>query len=89
MDEQVRYFVAPSIEDLNNTPVSWHIIKRSNLLTDLCVSSQLKAYVYSKVKFTRDQKNVIYGKLPQGGLTPEHYLKVAPRFDSEPSQSTS
>lgn len=25
VDEQVRYFVAPSIEDLNNTPVSLHV----------------------------------------------------------------
>ncbi|KAF9652474.1 hypothetical protein BDM02DRAFT_3108999 [Thelephora ganbajun] len=67
VDEQVRYFVAPSIEDLNNTP--------------------LKPYVYSKVKLTKVQKSEVYGKLPQGGLTPEHYLKVASRFGSESSQT--
>ncbi|KAF9788447.1 hypothetical protein BJ322DRAFT_1106438 [Thelephora terrestris] len=63
VDEQVRYFVAPSIEDLNNTP--------------------LRPYVFSNVRLTRDQKEDIYGKLPQGGLTPEHYLTLAPRFGSE------
>ena len=91
VDEQVRYFVAPSIEDLNNTPVSRHA-KRTDwscLLTGSHASPQLKPYVYSKVKLTRDQKNEIYGKMPQGGLTPEHYLKVAPRFGSESSLPSS
>ena len=59
------------------------------LLTNFRASFQLKPYVYSKVKLSRDQKDEIYGKLPQGGLTPEHYLKVAPRFGSESSKSTS
>ena len=91
VDEQVRYFVAPSIEDLNNTPVSLRVkqVNWSCLLTNFHVFPQLKPYVYSKVKLTKDQKNEIYGKLPQGGLTPEHYLEIAPRFGSESSQPTS
>jgi len=62
VDEQVRFFVAPAIEDIVNSP--------------------LKPYVYSKVQLTRDQKHEVLGKFPQGGITGEHLLKVAPRYDA-------
>ncbi|KAK7678545.1 hypothetical protein QCA50_010922 [Cerrena zonata] len=63
VDEQVRYFVAPAIEDI--------------------ISSPLRPYVYKTVKLTEDQKREVYGPLPQGGLTPETYYKIAPRLTPE------
>ncbi|KAI0761102.1 hypothetical protein BC629DRAFT_1546282 [Irpex lacteus] len=59
VDEKVRYFVAPPIEDI--------------------VASPLRAYVSTQVKLNSGQKREIYGKLPQGGLTGEHYFRIAPR----------
>lgn len=41
--------------------------------------SQLKPYVSLKVKLSREQRDEIYGKLPEGGLTPEHYYATGPR----------
>ncbi|KAH8105437.1 hypothetical protein BXZ70DRAFT_1061991 [Cristinia sonorae] len=68
VDEQVRYFVAPSIEDIQSSP--------------------LRPYVNVDVKLSREQKQEIYGKLPQGGLTGEHYLAIAPRLDNTSKQPT-
>lgn len=45
----------------------------------LVVCTQLKPYVAVGVKLTEGQKKEIYGKLPRGGLTGEHYFKIAPR----------
>ncbi|KAH9946854.1 hypothetical protein B0H21DRAFT_658408, partial [Amylocystis lapponica] len=60
VDEQVRFFVAPTIDDIQN--------------------SSLRPYVNSTVKLTDGQKREVYGKLPRGGLTGEHYLSIAPRL---------
>ncbi|KAI0079143.1 hypothetical protein K474DRAFT_705310 [Panus rudis PR-1116 ss-1] len=61
VDEQVRYFVAPSIEDIQNSP--------------------LRPYVSKEVRLTKEQKQEVYGKLPRGGLTADHYFDIAPRTD--------
>ncbi|KAI0327480.1 hypothetical protein GY45DRAFT_1308705 [Cubamyces sp. BRFM 1775] len=61
VDEKVRVFVAPPIEEIQN--------------------SALKAYVSTTVRHSRDFNKELYGKLPRGGLTPEHYYKIAPRVD--------
>ena len=42
---------------------------------------QLKAYVSTTVPVSRAFNKELYGKLPRGGLTPEHYYKIAPRLD--------
>ncbi|KAI0067003.1 hypothetical protein BV25DRAFT_1775450, partial [Artomyces pyxidatus] len=59
VDEKVRYFVAPPVEEINN--------------------SSLKPYVDFSVKLTNAQKREIFGKLPRGGMTAEHYFLKAPR----------
>ncbi|KAI0631500.1 hypothetical protein C8Q77DRAFT_1159282 [Trametes polyzona] len=66
VDEQVRVFVAPPIEEIQN--------------------SSLKPYVSTSVPVSRDFTRELYGKLPRGGLTPEHYYKIAPRLDTAQSQ---
>jgi large subunit ribosomal protein L41 len=35
--------------------------------------SQLKPYVAMDVKLTEKEKNQVFGKLPQGGLSGSHY----------------
>ncbi|KAG8937853.1 hypothetical protein FRC00_013459 [Tulasnella sp. 408] len=55
IDEKVRYFVAPSIQDIVNSP--------------------LKPYVHVSTQMS--DKAALYGKLPQGGLTGQHYLKIS------------
>ncbi|OJT10825.1 hypothetical protein TRAPUB_12694 [Trametes pubescens] len=64
VDEQVRVYVAPPIEEIQNSP--------------------LKAYVSTTVPVSRAFTKELYGKLPRGGLTPEHFYKIAPRL--EPAQ---
>ncbi|OSC98600.1 hypothetical protein PYCCODRAFT_1417491 [Trametes coccinea BRFM310] len=61
VDEKVRVFVAPPIEEIR--------------------SSALKPYVSTQVKASREFNKELYGKLPRGGLTGEHYYKIAPRLD--------
>ncbi|KAI8977821.1 hypothetical protein BD414DRAFT_495729 [Trametes punicea] len=58
VDEKVRVFVAPPIEQIQNSP--------------------LKPYVSTRVRVSPDTNKELYGKLPRGGLTPEHYYKIAP-----------
>ncbi|KAL7278197.1 hypothetical protein ACG7TL_008171 [Trametes sanguinea] len=53
VDEKVRVFVAPPIEEIRS----------------------------SAVKASREFNKELYGKLPRGGLTGEHYYKIAPRLD--------
>ena len=48
----------------------------------------MKPYVSSAVKLTMKQKREIYGKLPRGGLTGEHFLALAQK-QAEASSSTS
>jgi hypothetical protein len=70
----VRIFIAPSIEEIKNTPVSamfaWNSFRQ---LTIVHFVSQLKPYVAMDVRLTKGQKKEVFGKLPQGGLTGEHY----------------
>ncbi|KAH9850919.1 hypothetical protein C2E23DRAFT_833395 [Lenzites betulinus] len=63
VDEKVRVFVAPCIEEIQSSP--------------------LKAYVSTTVPVSRSFTKELYGKLPRGGLTPEHYYKIAPRLDAD------
>ncbi|KAI0710888.1 hypothetical protein C8Q76DRAFT_739059 [Earliella scabrosa] len=65
VDEQVRVFVAPPIEEIQN--------------------SALKAYVSTTIPVSRAFNKELYGKLPRGGLTGEHYFKIAPRLDAPTS----
>ncbi|KAI0755675.1 hypothetical protein C8Q74DRAFT_1304954 [Fomes fomentarius] len=67
VDEQVRVFVAPPIEEIQN--------------------SALKAYVSTKVPVSRAFNKELYGKLPRGGLTGEHYYKIAPRVEGSASDA--
>ncbi|KAI0087450.1 hypothetical protein BDY19DRAFT_955845 [Irpex rosettiformis] len=69
VDEKVRYFVAPPIQDI--------------------VSSPLRAYVSTQVNLTPEQKHEVYGKLPQGGLTGEHYYNIAPTSETSKLEATS
>ena len=80
VDEQVRYFVAPAIEDIINSPV--RLFFYSYLVT-LLTLYQLRPYVYKAVRLTEEQKQEVYGPLPQGGLTPETYYNIAPRSSPE------
>ncbi|KAI0643300.1 hypothetical protein C8Q79DRAFT_915637 [Trametes meyenii] len=50
-------------------------------------SSSLKPYVSTTVPISRSFTKELYGKLPRGGLTPEHYYKVAPRLDAAQIES--
>ncbi|RDX40653.1 hypothetical protein K466DRAFT_666217 [Polyporus arcularius HHB13444] len=68
VDEQVRVFVAPPIEEIR--------------------SSSLKAYVSTTIPISRAFNKELYGKLPRGGLTGEHYYKIAPRQEAEVPAST-
>ncbi|KAI0697012.1 hypothetical protein BC835DRAFT_1339736 [Cytidiella melzeri] len=61
VDEKVRYFVAPPIQDIETSP--------------------LRPYVSTEVKLDSQQERQVYGKRPPGGLTGEHYLHIAPRFN--------
>ena len=80
VDEQVRYFVAPAIEDIINSPV--RLVCYSYLVT-LLTLYQLRPYVYKAVRLTEEQKQEFYGPLPQGGLTPQTYYDIAPRSSPE------
>ncbi|KAI0821786.1 hypothetical protein BC628DRAFT_1393635 [Trametes gibbosa] len=62
VDEKVRVFVAPPIEEIQ--------------------ACSLKPYVSATVPASRSFTKELYGKLPRGGLTPEHYFKIAPRLDA-------
>ncbi|KAH8996707.1 hypothetical protein EDB92DRAFT_1841419 [Lactarius akahatsu] len=45
-------------------------------------SSPLRPYVDLGVRLTTGQRREIFGKLPRGGMTGEHYFEKAPRRDS-------
>ncbi|KAI0254621.1 hypothetical protein BJV78DRAFT_1185696 [Lactifluus subvellereus] len=62
LDEKVRFFVAPPIEEISSSP--------------------LRPYVDLGVRLTNNQKREIFGKLPRGGMTGEHYFQKAPRRDA-------
>lgn len=76
MDEKVRYFVAPPIEDIQSTPVRGNSPVRSPTAH---TSTQLRAYVSTEVKLSTKEKRSIYGKLPRGGLNGETFLSIATR----------
>ncbi|KDQ53346.1 hypothetical protein JAAARDRAFT_39403 [Jaapia argillacea MUCL 33604] len=42
-------------------------------------STPLRPYVERSTKLLTSERNKVYGKLPQGGLSGEHYFKIAPR----------
>lgn len=81
VDEQVRVFVAPPIEQIQNSTVralyglSWNMRPMECRLL-----AQLKAYVSTTVPVSRSFNEELYGKLPHGGLTGEHYFKIARRM---------
>jgi large subunit ribosomal protein L41 len=80
LDEKVRFFVAPPVEEINASPVrpdfssSWPL-----RLTHPW--GQLRPYVDLNARLTNEQKREIFGKLPRGGMTGEHYFQNAPRRD--------
>jgi large subunit ribosomal protein L41 len=80
-DEKVRFFVAPPIEDINNSPVRPKCVDLSSL-TEVFVFGQLRPYVDLGVRLTAAQRRDIFGKLPRGGMTGKHYFEKAPRQDS-------
>lgn len=88
MDEQVRYFVAPSLEDIQNSPVSHRKYQTFNFV-DSGSHSQLRPYVDVSAKLSNKQRNEIFGKLPHGGLTAEHYFNIAPRTKNTATGSVS
>lgn len=47
----------------------------------MTVLFKLLPYVDVSAKLTQKQKKEIFGKLPHGGLTANHYLAMAPRKD--------
>ena len=76
IDEQVRYFVAPPVEEIEQSPVRANVVSVQYVATILD-DRQLKAYVSQAVRLTNAQKREVYGKLPQGGLRGETLLKLA------------
>lgn len=82
IDEQVRYFVAPPIETIQNSPVRPRIDTQKTDTHENVLFVQLKPYVSTSVYLSREQKTEIYGKLPKGGLNGEHYLKIASKLSA-------
>lgn len=76
MDEKVRYFVAPPIEDIQSTPVRGNHLVRFSTTHSF---TQLRAYVSTEVKLSTREKRSVYGKLPRGGLNGETLLSIATR----------
>ncbi|KAI9429313.1 hypothetical protein H4582DRAFT_1380535 [Lactarius indigo] len=79
-DEKVRFFVAPPIEDIKSSPVRPKCVD-IGLHTET-VFGQLRPYVDLGVRLTTGQRREIFGKLPRGGMTGEHYFEKASRRDS-------
>ena len=82
LDEKVRVFVAPPIEDIEQSPVRMNTASNTDSHSNYLRVLQLKAYVSTKVPVSRSFTQELYGKLPRGGLTAEHYYKIAPRLES-------
>lgn len=80
-DEKVRFFVAPPIEDIRNSPVRLKCLDLGSHI-EVVIFDQLRPYVDLGVRLTAAQRRDIFGKLPRGGMTGEHYFEKAPRRDS-------
>ena len=80
-DEKVRFFVAPPIEDIRNSPVRPTYVDLE-LHPQVVVFDQLRPYVDLGVRLTALQRREIFGKLPRGGITGEYYFEKASRRDS-------
>lgn len=85
IDENVRIFIAPPIQVLDSTPVSIVAdVDRGHLTNP---PPQLKPYVATEAKFLKaSEERAVWGKLPPGGITPEHFLKVARAAAASSSQ---
>ncbi|TBU24619.1 hypothetical protein BD309DRAFT_663721 [Dichomitus squalens] len=69
VDEQVRVFVAPPIEEIQ--------------------ASALKPYVSTQVRVSpKDLNEELYGKLPRGGLTGQHFFNIATRSSERAGASS-
>jgi large subunit ribosomal protein L41 len=77
----VRFFVAPPVEDIRNSPVRPKYFDLGSH-TEVVVFGQLRPYVDLGVRLTAAQRRDIFGKLPRGGMTGEHYFEKAPRRES-------
>ena len=78
LDEKVRVFVAPPIEEIVASPVS-HSVVCSSVVSNFKPSSpQLKPYVSIGKKLSTDQERAVFSKFHGvGGITPAHFLRVA------------
>ena len=96
VDEKVRVFVAPPIQDIESSAVRMRIpcssiivlTVRPCTLPSVSPPPQLKPYVSTTVRASVSKefnKELYGGKLPRGGLTPEHFFKVARRVPTVPA----
>lgn len=77
-DEDVRYFVAPPVQDILNSPVRIPLHAHSVLLM-ICLL-KLKPYVQAGTYLSEEEMGAQpFGKIPKGGLTAEHYALHANR----------
>ena len=74
IDEQVRYFVAPSIEDIANSSVSG-LFPGCSSTGAYTFFLKFKPYVHVSTRML--DRSAVFGKLPRGGLNGDHYLKIA------------
>lgn len=83
LDENVRFFVAPPVEEINSSLVrlACHHIGVWAFHAVSLVCDQLRPYVDLNVRLTNGQKREIFGKLPKGGMSGELYYQKAPRQD--------
>jgi large subunit ribosomal protein L41 len=84
LDEKVRVFVAPPLQMIDESKVSIFICSTYRQIAERRVDIQkLKPYVALDVRLTNSQRKAVFGKFPENGLTPEHFLKVAQRVSLE------
>lgn len=76
LDEKVRVYVAPKIEDIVKCPVRLPLDSLAIAL-GLSFDTQLKPYVALKVKVPHETIGQAYNYPPKGGITAQHYYDVA------------
>lgn len=78
-DEDVRYFVAPPVADIVNSPVRVPNAHLRNIgLRGFIL--KLKPYVQAGTYLSEKEMDAQpFGKIPKGGLTAEHYALYSPR----------
>jgi len=75
LDEKVRVYVAPPIEEIESSPVSYSFIV---VFVPNPSPLQLKPYVAIGKRLSTDQERAVFSKFHGvGGITPTHFLRVA------------